>query len=65
MFQNKAVLTALVDAFAGVVVLVVGRFYPEWSDFVIQLWAILQPLALALIAHFAVEPVRVALKRLR
>ena len=65
MFQNKAVLTALVDAFAGATILIVTRFFPEWREFTVSMWAILQPLAVALIAYYAVEPVREALARIK
>jgi hypothetical protein len=61
MFKSKAILTALVDAVAGVIILVINRFWPEWSEFTISLWGVMQPLALALIAHYAVEPVRACL----
>jgi uncharacterized protein involved in cysteine biosynthesis len=63
MFKNKAILTALVDAVTGIITIVVAKFAPDWSQFVVSLWGVCQPLALALIAYYAVEPVRSFLAR--
>jgi len=63
MFRNKAILTALVDSIVIVITLVVARFAPEEKEFIVSILAGLQPLALALIAYYAVEPVRSFLAR--
>ena len=64
LIKSKAFWTGLVDALVGIVFLVVGSQWPEYSALVKQIWVLLQPVVLAIIAAFATEDCAVKVARL-
>lgn len=52
VLKSKSFWTAMIDAVAKILALVVGKFYPQQAQFVNELWLALQPVALALVAAF-------------
>lgn len=54
-YKSRKFLIAVVDAFAGLLALYVGQFFPEQKDLIIQSWGYLQPVVLVWIGAIAYE----------
>lgn len=57
IWQSKAFWTAVLDMFAGILTLVVGAFWPEQAELVANIWKVLQPVFLVLIAALCTEEI--------
>jgi len=64
LIRSKAFWTGLVDAIIGIIFLVVASEWLEYSALVKQVWVLLQPVVLAIIAAFATEDFAVKVARL-
>ena len=64
LLSSRAFWTAIVDAVIGIVFLIVGQFAPQYDQMVKQIWVLLQPVVLAIIAAFTSDEFAVKLARL-
>lgn len=55
LFQSRKFWLVVLDAFTAILGLVVSVFFPEWQDFILKMWAAMQPVFLAIIVGIAVE----------
>jgi hypothetical protein len=63
LLSSKAFWTAVIDAVVGIVFLVIGQYAPEYDAIVKQVWLLLQPIVLALIAAFTTDELAVKVAR--
>ena len=64
LLKSKAFWTAVVDAVIGIAFLVIGQAAPEYDALAKQVWVLLQPIVLAIIAGYATEAFAVKVAKL-
>ena len=65
LFGSKLFWTAVIDALIGVAMLVVGYFFPQHAEFARQLWTLLQPLVVAILAVLFGEDLKAEIRAMR
>lgn len=63
LLKSKAFWTAVIDASIGIVFLVVGNVAPQYDATAKQVWLLIQPVAVALIAAFTSDDLAVNVAR--
>ena len=64
LWSSRAFWTAVVDAAVGIIFLVVGTLYPQHMDLMVKMWALLQPIVVAIIAAYTTDELAQKIVRL-